>query len=573
MKLKSFKVKNYKVFKEFFSVNFISNQGAASEGKFFTILTGKNNMGKSTFLEAINEFFKEVKAANKINGDCFNNKSNPVVLEAEIIITEDDIKLRELFVEYDIIASESTDTIVLTVTKSYDFDKAPNYSITLNDEQVGNKNFIKKFGEFISEEQPYYIRPNMTIEEIDKLVSSIYSDAIISSSESETAELEKINKNIQETMRKLKLETDGILRSVEIEVSSTLNNLFQGQSLQIKIQGGEPTGFSILDLLKNSDTKITIDSSSRQDMLLSEQGTGVQRMSLIYIIQKLIEKGIGNLGNRMLLVDEPEAFLHPEATRGLSDSLYRISDSMPIIITTHSPILINLEKNHTIIDIFRIDKNDSKAVTLFNSESSQFEDDDKNNMKVLNYVDSYVNEFFFSDKVIIVEGSTEKFVLKYIQKEYGSAFHVLEARGKSTICTLMKILNQFDSSYYVLHDIDNNPSFDPPTLKSERTKCKSILDLKPSNAQVYASCYTFEAAFYGSAVPSSKKTQRIYEILESKDGQDFELRSQILNTFNAIFDLKIEEFSKENLNDNVHKIETHEQIEGFFEKYLSQIVK
>jgi len=29
-------------------------------------------------------------------------------------------------------------------------------------------------------------------------------------------------------------------------------------------------------------------------------------------------------------------------------------------------------------------------------------------MKILNYVDSYVNEFFFSDKNIIVEGFTEK---------------------------------------------------------------------------------------------------------------------------------------------------------------------
>ena len=108
----------------------------------------------------------------------------------------------------------------------------------------------------------------------------------------------------------------------------------------------------------------------------------------------------------------------------------------------------------------------------------------------------------------------------------------------------MKILNQFDSSYYVLHDIDNNPSFNKTTLKSERTKCTSILNLKPKNAQVYASCYTFEAAFYGSEVPSSKKTQLIYEILDSKDGQNFEARSQILNTFNAIFDLRIEGFSK-----------------------------
>lgn len=151
-------------------------------------------------------------------------------------------------------------------------------------------------------------------------------------------------------------------------------------------------------------------------MLLSEQGTGVQRMSLIYTIQNIINQKIGNLGNRMLLIDEPEAFLHPEATRQLSSSLYDIGNVMPIIITTHSPVLINLENDHTVIDIFKIDKNKSDAITLFTSQESTFEADDTENMKILNYVDSYVNEFFFSDKNIIVEGFTEKLVLQYIQK-------------------------------------------------------------------------------------------------------------------------------------------------------------
>ena len=39
-------------------------------------------------------------------------------------------------------------------------------------------------------------------------------------------------------------------------------------------------------------------------MLLSEQGTGVQRMSLIYIIQKLIEKGIIDFTNNEYVIDE-----------------------------------------------------------------------------------------------------------------------------------------------------------------------------------------------------------------------------------------------------------------------------
>ena len=66
MKLHKFKVKNYKVFNQEFSVDLLKEN--ESEGNF-TILTGKNNMGKSTFLEAINEFFKLPTKALTIHSD------------------------------------------------------------------------------------------------------------------------------------------------------------------------------------------------------------------------------------------------------------------------------------------------------------------------------------------------------------------------------------------------------------------------------------------------------------------------------------------------------------------------
>ncbi|MNC82442.1 hypothetical protein D3C75_1359590 [compost metagenome] len=56
-------------------------------------------------------------------------------------------------------------------------------------------------------------------------------------------------------------------------------------------------------------------------------------MSLIYLIQNMIEKKLlGENDNKLLLIDEPEAFLHPEAVRALSRSLYEIGNSMPLMI-------------------------------------------------------------------------------------------------------------------------------------------------------------------------------------------------------------------------------------------------
>ncbi|MDV8933358.1 MAG: ATP-binding protein, partial [Carnobacterium sp.] len=405
MKLKKFTVQNYKVFGNSFGIELIKDKSqydVLETDTFFTILTGKNNMGKSTFLEAINEFYKELKAAYKINDDCFNDPSLPVVFTAQIIVDSLDQEIWKALLDAGKITDDTSGDFEVTVLKKYDSGKNGVFSIFICGEPEGSKPILKAFTNSITSQQPYYIRPNMTTEEIDKTVSDIYSDAIAKSSEDKKEQLKKINTDIQTAMNDLKQQTDSLLDSVSSEVSDVLNSLFTEQGLELKISGGEVTGFSIRDFIKNSDTKITVKSDSRKEsMLLSEQGTGVQRMSLIYTIQKIIEKGLGNLGGRMLLVDEPEAFLHPEAVRGLSASLYQIGDSMPIIITTHSPVLINLENSHTVIDVFKIDKDKPDAITLFNSNSHSFDDNDISNMKILNYVDSYINEFFFSNKNVI----------------------------------------------------------------------------------------------------------------------------------------------------------------------------
>lgn len=556
MKLKKFSVQNYKVFKDAFEVKFIDSDNEKSSN-IFNILIGKNNMGKSTFLEAISEFFKPATASNKILIDCFNNIKKNIVLKATFILNSEDDILQYLIEEK--IIDNNTDSLIITFSKIYKENKNAEYDVIDCQFELSAKQ-TKEIVKYIHNEEPYYIRPHMTTEEIDKIISNIYSDAITSTA-NETSDLEKINDDVKNYITNLKTETDSSLNEIGSRVSETLNSLFTDQNLKIDISGGNLNSLSIKDLLKNVDTRITVSSNNNKEMLLSEQGTGVQRMSLIYTIQNIIGDGIGNLGNRMLLVDEPEAFLHPEAIRGLSSSLYEIGNSMPIIITTHSPILINLENNHTIIDVFKIDNSNPRAIKLYNSNSQNFVQDDFENMKILNYVDPFINEFFFSSKNIIIEGTTEKMVLSYIQKNYDANFHIIEARGKSTIKTIMKILNQFDTTYYVLHDLDNVNDSDVE-LKKQRTNCSNIFESKNSNSKIFAINHTFEAAFYDHTIDNSTKTKAIYKILYEDYDNNNEVRKKILGTFNSIFSLNINDldFGDEYVSPDVFSITTDNDI-------------
>jgi putative ATP-dependent endonuclease of the OLD family len=552
LRLIKFSVTNYKVFKDTFAIEFSKDSIA--------ILTGRNNTGKSTILEAINCFFQKETKAKTIPNDCFSERGKNIVLEA--IFESGDVKF--------------------TFIKKYKEEAAPSF-YDENDIEIKSTHDLKDTLDKILNNKPFYITPSMLPDDINNLIQNIYSEIIkndlqklenFNGSPEEDNEIYQlvqeyshIKKSYPEFLRKLKLSTDKLLEQVSSDVSDNLKVLFSNDHLSIKVVGGESNGFSSTDLLKSTNSSVHINNLKQTEMPLSNQGTGLQRMSLIYLIQNMIEKKLmGESDNKLLLIDEPEAFLHPEAVRALSRSLYKIGQKMPLMISTHSPILIDLSERHTSIQVFRV--GEKEAIQLYKSISEQFDDDDIKNMKILNYVDSYVNEFFFADKVLIVEGDTEYIAFKHLSKIKNQNLHVIRARGKSTIGTLMKILNQFNSSYNVLHDVDNHPKHSSATLKAQLTNCKKIINLrKNSNIRIFCSISNFENAIGIGDVTNDKKTQTIYKILHENYESKYDgARRQIKRLFEQI--IKLEDEGP--LEDGFRKINNEDDYEKLFAFLIEQ---
>nr|WP_264175960.1 TOPRIM nucleotidyl transferase/hydrolase domain-containing protein [Oceanobacillus halotolerans] len=306
-------------------------------------------------------------------------------------------------------------------------------------------------------------------------------------------------------------------------------------------------------------------------MPLANQGTGLQRMSLIYLIQNMIQnKLMGESDDKLLLIDEPEAFLHPEAVRALSHSLYKIGERMPLMISTHSPVLIDLSERHTSIQVFRV--GEKKAIQLYKSIDDQFDDDDIQNMKILNYVDSYVNEFFFADKVLIVEGDTEYIAFKHLAKSENENVHIIRARGKSTIATLMKILNQFNTNYDVLHDVDNHTRYSYTTLKAQKTNCINIYKLKgDSEVRIFCSISNFENAIGIGDVPNDKKTQTIHQIINELDDDDEYCEARLL--IKDLFKHIVQRDEETTIGGGFCRILLEENFNDLFDELINQKIK
>ncbi len=179
--------------------------------------------------------------------------------------------------------------------------------------------------------------------------------------------------------------------------------------------------------------------------------------------EKVIEENAKefSLPGYMLLIDEPEVGLHPNAIRAASKYLYTLGldPSWQVIIATHSPQFVNPLQDHTtIVRLERTEKN--LTPRTYRSDNVNFSEDEKENLKILNRFDQSIAEMFFGQKPIIIEGDTEYAAFEYLMNNTSEEYPIslrpvlIRARGKDTINLIIKILTNFKVSFSVLHDSD-----------------------------------------------------------------------------------------------------------------------
>lgn len=162
-----------------------------------------------------------------------------------------------------------------------------------------------------------------------------------------------------------------------------------------------------------------------------------------------------NVTGGLVLVDEPELHLHPRWQR-IFLSLFR--DLAParhcqFVITTHSPIFVTPDTINSITRVFRTEGGSSRVA---------LKDVDlplkKNLVRMIN---SQNNErLFFADKVVLVEGITDRLVLTSLLEaaalrfRNSSAIEVVEVGGKGSFPEYQSILQGLLTPSFVVADRD-----------------------------------------------------------------------------------------------------------------------
>ncbi|CAH0301947.1 hypothetical protein ROS9278_04582 [Roseomonas sp. CECT 9278] len=167
-----------------------------------------------------------------------------------------------------------------------------------------------------------------------------------------------------------------------------------------------PNVFRVVVVPKNSGVNIRVwisdPISEREDLLipLEETGTGIgQVLSILYVAMMH--------NNAVIVIDEPNSFLHPGACKKLMEILKLYNNQY--IIATHSPDIFRTFDNAKVLQV-KTTENGSKV--------AEFEEVDvKTEKQILIDLGVSISDVFGTEKLIWVEGKTEEIAFDYISRK------------------------------------------------------------------------------------------------------------------------------------------------------------
>lgn len=437
----------------------------------FSILIGKNNAGKSNIIAAL-RFLLE--ATNKdISQRDFHNVSDDIIFEAKIQNVEGFLDLsaepHRVKIKEDV--KDGYLKIRRIIKPGPDVDKLKIFNINKKEYELktGIENALKQLLPeviFIEAFQdPSLEAQGKSTATLGKIIKQILSRI----QEKTSKQIEGAFKNADALLNIIEKEVDGKIqevdnrtediKNIEQKIRKNLQHVFENIDVRIKIDFPK-----IPELMVNSRIEL-FDSGSWTPPNLT--GQGVQRALYVALLRSLAEqlreeKNIeGNIKRPfLLLIEEPEIFLHPSILGTMRNAIEDISDANQVVIATHCPNMISRTNLSNVILIRKLSKRDRKGTTVkLNKNNNQIKEvNEKRILHLLDYQRS--SKFFFADKIIVVEGSSDVVLLEAILETWSQqsldslGIAIIESWNKDVVVECTDILKDIGLDAICVLDID-----------------------------------------------------------------------------------------------------------------------
>ncbi|MCI9142040.1 MAG: AAA family ATPase [Lachnospiraceae bacterium] len=471
MKLESAHIRNFRMLKEM-DIDFED---------MLSLVIGKNNSGKTSFLIVLQRFLSESKPEFVFEDFSLEVQQKILKLENKLLKAEEygEISLSlKLVISY-----KQTDSLRAASKLLLDLDSSKTHLVILFEYVLTYEKYLKLVkdyaeyrGKGIERDFQYYISNNMrkyfdirikaleyenegnfkiiTNEVVQSIISmetiwakrdvdneqgkskslSVLAGKYYAANVSSDAEFPELQKQLSETDRSLSGIYQGIFSSIVDEIAKMSYNPKEAE-------------LSVLSTL--SEKKIFQDNTTvkykHQDTLLPEDYNGLGYLNLFAIIFDIRIK-LNHLAKKnndeenptplnLLFIEEPEAHTHPQMQYIFINNIKKILKtyceelgqdfSLQTIISTHSSHMVSQCDFKDIKYFYRETFTSVKSRSLKSLYSKMVnEKDDKKKEeqeRAYRFVKQYVTlnraELFFADKAVLIEGDTERILFSAMMKK------------------------------------------------------------------------------------------------------------------------------------------------------------
>jgi hypothetical protein len=173
-------------------------------------------------------------------------------------------------------------------------------------------------------------------------------------------------------------------------------------------------------------------------------------LSVLDAVQACCRLGVHGL---VLLIEEPELFLRPQAQRYLYRLLRRFAaDGNQVIYSTHSPAFLNVAR---LDELVFIERHAGEGTRALQPEPVSPDHD----FRVLSEFDAERAELFLARAAVLVEGQTEKLALPFVFESLGSdvdraGISIVECGGKWNIPLFARVCRACGVPFVAVFDRD-----------------------------------------------------------------------------------------------------------------------
>lgn len=331
--------------------NFRALQSVSVPLSQFSVLIGENDVGKTSFLYALDKYFEAKKLTEQT--DWFKEITNN---DIRIVLTFMDVPERDELVSF--IRSDKS----IVISKVFPFDKPPVVKAILDDQSaISISSPVLK--EWFSTENFHFI--------------PVRRDLAVQFSMNKTA---MFGKTLRAKMKKTLEEGGGsesltdlakTLEDALVQPKEVLQNYLREQMHNDAVV----LGFDelVIDPIEGVSFKVNLSDDRVDNVLIENRGAGTQNNLIIALFRMIADMKIG--GYFIFAMEEPENSLHPKAQRQLLSVIQEISRESQVIVTTHSPVFIDRSRFEHNILLTRTSKGNTIAKTFDASILNQIRTD------------------------------------------------------------------------------------------------------------------------------------------------------------------------------------------------------